>query len=171
MPRVHFVAKARKDNPVAKRGEPYFWWKFKTGGRGGMKRYSVTRPRRSQLTQSEFLGALYDLQDDQLDNCSNADDFRQLASDIRALGEQQTEKRDAMPESLQDVGAGETLQERASGCEEWADAVDTIADNLPEEPSDLDDEAAMAEFEEEHGDSWDNILDAARAEARDACQL
>jgi hypothetical protein len=171
MPRVHFVKKARKDNPVAKRGEPYFWWKFKTGGRGGMKRYSVTRPRRSQLTQSEFLAALYDLQDVQLEECTNADDFRQLAEDIRALAEAQDEKLQNMPEALRDAAAGETLQERKDGCEEWATEVDRIADGMPDEPSDLDDTLVMAEFEEEHGRSWDDTLSDAKGEAMDACQL
>ena len=43
MPRVHHVKSARKDNPVAKKGESYYWWKFRYGG----KRYSKTpRPGR-----------------------------------------------------------------------------------------------------------------------------
>ena len=59
MPRVTFVKKARKDNPVAKKGEPYYWWQFAFG----TKQYSKTQPARSQLTQSSFLSQLYELQD------------------------------------------------------------------------------------------------------------
>ncbi len=54
MPRVTHVKKARKDNPVCKAGESYYWWKFRYGG----KRYSLTRPRPSQLTQSAYFGGL-----------------------------------------------------------------------------------------------------------------
>ena len=43
MPRVNYVKKARKNNPAVKRGESYFWWKFRYGG----KQYSKTRPRQS----------------------------------------------------------------------------------------------------------------------------
>ena len=54
MPRVTHVKAARKDNPVCKKGESYYWWKFRYGG----KRYSLTRPRASQLTQSAYYGAV-----------------------------------------------------------------------------------------------------------------
>lgn len=60
MARAHFVKKARKDNPAVKAGESYYWWKF----RRGPKRYSKERPRPSQLTQSEFYGQVYGLQED-----------------------------------------------------------------------------------------------------------
>lgn len=59
MPRVHFVRKARKDNPVAKRGESYYWWKF----RYGPKRYSKTPPKPSDLTQSQYLTVIYSCQE------------------------------------------------------------------------------------------------------------
>lgn len=64
MTKAHFVKKAAKDNPAVKKGEPYWWWKFMVGGRGGPKHYSATRPRPSQLTQSEFLSAIYSQQED-----------------------------------------------------------------------------------------------------------
>ena len=50
MPKVHFVKKARQDNPAVKKGESYYHWSFRYGG----KRYSKTRPRQSQLTQSKW---------------------------------------------------------------------------------------------------------------------
>ena len=56
MPRVYFVKKARKDYPVGiKKGDSYYWWKFRYGG----IHRSKTRPRPSQLTQSEFLSTIY----------------------------------------------------------------------------------------------------------------
>ena len=57
MPRVHHVKSARKDNPVAKKGESYYWWKFRYGG----KRYSKTPPKPSQLTQSPYFSSIRSL--------------------------------------------------------------------------------------------------------------
>jgi hypothetical protein len=52
MARAHFVKKARKAIPGTdiKKGDSYYWWKFRFGG----KRTSKTAPKASQLTQSEF---------------------------------------------------------------------------------------------------------------------
>lgn len=54
MPRVHFVKKARQKHGDIKKGESYYWWKFRRGG----KRTSKTPPKPSQLTQSEFWGTV-----------------------------------------------------------------------------------------------------------------
>lgn len=59
MPKVHFVQKARKDNPVAKRGESYYWFKF----RYGPKQYSKNRPKPKDLTQSQYLTVIYSCQE------------------------------------------------------------------------------------------------------------
>lgn len=63
MPRVHHVRKAAKTHRKLgiKKGSSYFWWYGpKPRGKGrGVKRVSLTRPRPSQLTQSEFLSAIY----------------------------------------------------------------------------------------------------------------
>ena len=133
MARAVFVAKARKDNPVAKAGESYFWWKFRFGG----KHYSKERPRPSQLTQSEFLGQLYSIQEEMQDaKPEDMDDLRGLvedwASQLRELGEEQEEKQGNMPDALQDSPTGELLQERAAGMEEMADELESI--DLEEEP-------------------------------------
>lgn len=148
MPRVQHVKSARKDNPVCKKGESYFWWKFRYGG----KQYSLTRPRASQLTQSAYYGALYDLQE-QVEGASpeNADDFEalrdEIAAGIREQGEQCTESRDNMPEGLQDAPTGELLQERADACESAADEIENM-----EAPDDWDD---ISEQQEAH-DEWEN---------------
>jgi hypothetical protein len=61
MTRVHFVKSARKDNPVAKKGESYYWWQFY---RQKGKNYSKERPKNSQLTQSPFWSEMYDILDE-----------------------------------------------------------------------------------------------------------
>lgn len=141
MPRVTFVKSARKDNAVCKKGESYYWWKFRHGG----KRYSLTTPKRGQLTQSDYLGQLYELFDDMegrfegppdLDSVtrfseaqdlidSMASDFEnvrdEIADEIEALGEEQQEKLDNMLEYF--PGGNELLDERIEACSTMADAI------------------------------------------------
>jgi len=131
MARATHVKKARKDIPGTdiKAGDSYYWWKFMVGGRGGPKHYSKERPRLSQLTQSEYLGALYDLQD-RLSalpaDSSLADEVQSLVDDIRQLGEDQTDKLNNMPDSLQQSSTGEMLQERADAMESAASELDGL---------------------------------------------
>jgi len=102
MPQVHFVQKARKDYPGQgiKKGESYYWWKFRYGGRFASK----TQPRPSQLTMSEYLGTAYTLQEqvedlviDPKDLESLADDLRSIADELRTLGSEQEDKIGNMP--------------------------------------------------------------------------
>lgn len=158
MPRVQHVKSARKDNPVCKKGGSYYWWKFRYGG----KRYSLTYPKASQLTQSAYYSALYDLQE-QVENAApeNADDFEalrdEIAAGVREQGEQCTESRDNMPEGLQDAPTGELLQERADACESAADEIESM--DVPDEWGDIaeqqaeydqwqEDEPQLASFED-----------------------
>lgn len=135
MPRVTHVKKARKPIPSigVEVGDSYYWWQFAFSPRS----VSKTPPRPSQLTRSEFLGALYDMQDE-LGNLelSEAGDF---AARVRELGEEQAEKIQNMPESLQYAPSGELLQERADAMEQWADELESIGDRHGEEGEDEDD--------------------------------
>lgn len=124
MPRVTHVKAARKDNPVAKKGESYFWWKFRYGG----KRYSLTRPRQSQLTQSAYFGTLYAALENIEDWTGESyEDFESLVEEVRGelenLSEETQSSLDNMPDSLQYSPTGELLQERV-------DALDTAASDV-----------------------------------------
>lgn len=130
MPRVHFVKAARKDNPVAKKGESYYWWKPMVGGRGGAKRYSKERPSRSQTTQSEFLSTLYGIEDGSMASAQTPEDFNAVAEELRDLGQEQQDKYDNMPEGLQQGDTGQMLEERAQNCESWADEIEQAATEL-----------------------------------------
>jgi hypothetical protein len=124
MPRVYHVKKARKDNPIVKKGEPYYWWKFRYGG----KRYSKTYPKRQQLTQSGFKISLYDIEDSLSESLSKAatkDDLQSvidgIVPEIESLRDECKESLSNMPEHLQqDSSSGELLQERIDNLEEWA---------------------------------------------------
>jgi len=127
MPRVTYVKKARKDNPICKAGESYYWWKFNFGPKG----YSLTPPKASQLTRSEFLSQMYSFEE-QIGALvvNTADDLRDavenIAEEIRALGEEQTDKLCNMPEGLQEGPTGELLQIRYDECEAMADELERI---------------------------------------------
>ena len=127
MARAQFAKKTRKAIPDAgiKVGDSYYWWKFRFGG----KRYSKTAPKRSQLTQSDFYGQIYDIEDeiaeldadDSLPSC-----VEDIASRIREIGDECEEKRGNMPEQLQDSASGELLQERKDACDSAADELEAI---------------------------------------------
>lgn len=129
MARLHFVKKALKDNPVCKKGESYYWWKFMVGGRGGPKQFSKERPAPSRLTQSEFLGTLGDIEDE-IGKLPADDSLESSVEDIaqrlRDLGQEQSDKHDNLPDGLQSAPSGELLQARADRCEEIASEFDNI---------------------------------------------
>jgi hypothetical protein len=128
MPRVHHVKKARNDNPVAKRGEPYYWWKFAYCG----KSFSKTQPRQSQLTRSAFYGTLYGIQErmgDELPGveCDGLEDFiSDITSDIQDLIDETQGGLDNMPEQLQDADTGQLMQERIDALEGWVSELESI---------------------------------------------
>ena len=148
MARATFVKKAVKDNPVAKKGESYYWWKFRFGG----KHYSKTAPRPSQLTQSDYLSSAYGFQeqiedmkveDDNLEDV--AGELRSVADEVRTLGEEQEEKIGNMPDSLQESDTAQMLQGRAEACEALAGELESAADEIEDliDPDvDVDDPAA-----------------------------
>ena len=150
MTRAHFVKKARKDHPEGdiKKGDSYWWWAFMVGGRGGPKHYSKTQPKASQLTQSEYLGSIADIQDEL--NALGADDGLQsavedIASRIRELGEEQQSKKDNLPDSLQESETGQLLEERAQACESAADELEAIEFDYTNDDDASDDDKADAE--------------------------
>ena len=146
MTRLHFVKKARcvhpspidysVDGKQIQIGEPYWWWKFKHG----TKRISKTRPRRSQLTQSNFLGQWYEIEYD-----ISPGSLEDIIERVEALIEECQESLDNMPEHLQESSSsGEILQERIDGMQEWLDEaqnaeldtmsekdLEAIVENLP----------------------------------------
>lgn len=136
MPRVHFVEKARKDNPVAKKGESYYWWQFRFGG----KRYSKTRPKPSQLTQSDFLSQAYEIQE-RIAEMSPLDFedigdieclIEEIVGDIENLGSEQEDKLSNMPDQLQDSDTGQLLQERIEAMENWASELQEVVGRIDE---------------------------------------
>lgn len=130
MTRLHFVKKARKDYPDVSvlKGDSYYWWAFRYGG----KYRSKAKPRRSQLTQSEFLGQIYDIEDriaeisDDIELSELESEAQEITEELQSLAEEQEERRENMPDGLQDAPTGQLLEERADYCNEMADELEAL---------------------------------------------
>lgn len=130
MPRLNFVKKARKDNPVAgvKKGESYYWASFRVG-RGSFKKFWKERPPRSQLTLSDFLSQIYDLEDRGFSGESPEDLATErdgMVSDLNQLADECEDKRSNMPESLQYSPTGGLLQARVDGLQSTASEFENV---------------------------------------------
>ncbi len=163
MPRVHFVAKARKDNGVVSKGESYFWWKIKTGPISGMKCMSKARPRPSQLTLSSYYRAAYQIQESFEDQTFDSEtDFEEAISGLveqwNSLKDETQEKLDNMPEALRDVNTGETLTERIEAIEGIVTELEAIT--LPDIDPDLEDK----DGEEDEIEAFRSAVESAMTE-------
>ncbi len=142
MPRVHHVKKARKDNPVCKRGESYYWASFKTGPRSSMKRYWLTRPKQSQLTLSKMSGVY--AADEAIDeNISNDMSGEDISAALQDVIEQVEAVRDEYQESFDNMSDA-----FPSGCptmEEIEEKVDTLDGWISELESAVNEAEALAE--------------------------
>lgn len=169
MPKV-VQRKARKDYPSAGivKGETYYYTKLKLQ-RGGIEKRSKTPFKPSQLTTSPFKGGWYAAQEafEAVTLHEDGSSIREAAEAIRALGEEAQGSFDNMPVGLQQGDTGQTLEARASGCEDIADQLEGLADDFdnleePESPEgvpDLD------------GDNQDAIADAQDEEDQYATDL
>ncbi|MCK4521374.1 MAG: hypothetical protein KAU20_02285 [Nanoarchaeota archaeon] len=167
MARATFVKSARKDYPdqKIKKGESYYWWKFRFGG----KIRSKKAPRPSQLTQSAFRSTLCSLEEqieDGLFRVDNTDDLQSnvesFKEEIQQLADETQESLDNMPDQLQEGDTGQMLQERIEGLESWISELDGIDLNVDEEEFK---EELIEELREEHKD--ENELTDEEAEKYD----
>jgi DNA repair exonuclease SbcCD ATPase subunit len=129
MARLHHVRKARKNNKAhgVRKGEPYWWASFRTGGRF-IKRYWTSKPRRSSLTQSEYYAALWDAEDDLQDFLKTLD---------HSLDEKEDEDQGSDEEDAASVAitgwaemAAEAVETAIGSVEDLKDDVDGKISNL-----------------------------------------
>jgi len=163
---------ARKDYPQHGifKGEGYWKWSFRFGG----THYSKTKPKPSQLTQSEFLGRVYALSEDIDDFVNNYDDLttegiqefveNTLIPEIEDLQDECENSLDNMPEGLQDGPTGELLQGRIEALEEMRGELECL--EFVFFPSMEQEEIDAIEGEEEREeaqDEFNNELDDFRS--------
>lgn len=116
------------DYIIVKKGQTYYSWTFRYGG----TRRSTTRPRPSQLTQSDFLSQAYGLQerieDFEANSASEIEDFiQEVIDEAQSLSDETQDKRDNMPESLQYAPTGELLGERVEAMENFVSELECIS--------------------------------------------
>jgi hypothetical protein len=170
MPKVTKTV-ARIDSPKAcpraKAGQPYYWWRtWMKGARSGVTRCSLSYPRPSQLTQSEFYSAVYALQEaiedfsiDGSDSGASADLQDAIvgwADEAHGIADEQREKRENMPYSLQDGDVGQLLEARADECEAWADAMRDVV--IPERDEFDDGEDGDNDYEQALQDALADLV-------------
>jgi hypothetical protein len=176
MPRVNHVKKARKDTPVCKRGESYYWWKFRHGG----KRFSLTYPKQSQLTQSPYLSVIYDCSDKwgeiedptsidtddmtqeqiagRLEDVANT--MESVAENLRELIDRYEESASNMEEYFSGAEKVDQLRESGAACEQTCDDIDNMVQEVRDAASEVEsyEKPDKADFDDE--DQWrDQIKD------------
>lgn len=150
------------DTVFIAKGESYWWWQFLNGG----KNISKDKPRRSQLTQSNFLSQLYDLEE-RIENlsCADKDDFEsfkeEIISEIENLRDECQSSLDNMPDSLQSSPTGELLQERIDALESWQSDIESVECDYDED--ELRQDATDEVLEEKKSDSEDQSDEALEA--------
>jgi hypothetical protein len=158
MPKVHHI-KARKDYPDEgiKKGEMYYKWSIKTGPVSGFTRKSKTAPKPSQLTQSEFWGTVYSLQETDQPAFENLDDEREnIKSELEQLRDDCDDKFNNMPEGLQQGDTGQLLETRRDSVESAISDLESV--DIPDEESvksESDDEMEEADLKEESEEDRD----------------
>jgi len=113
------------------------------------------KPTRSQMTGSDFLSTMYAIEDDEIAALSveGMDGAQEIVEGIigqlEELRDETEERRENMPESLQDAPTGELLQSRY-------DSVDEMIGELEDIETEIDDELS----EDEKEDRKEEILQA-----------
>lgn len=134
MARLHFVKKARKPIKDAgiKKGDSYYWWKFRYGG----KFISKNPPKPSQLINSPFLRTIAEIEE-RIGDLTTADDMESAISDIKddieSLKDQTQDSLDNMPEGLQQGDTGQMLEARIESLDEMIDELENIDFDVDED--------------------------------------
>lgn len=188
MARVTTVEKSRKSpgkcgrcGKVIEAGSRYFHWSNRApGSRGGFKsiRCGDHYPRGSETVGSPYRRAAYGAQEDAEDVLNGEWDFSDLAEALRSAAETvQSECADALNEAADNIEDGfghETyqsseLRERASAFEEWAQELESAADDI-DGFGDMDSIADDCEVEGCEHDADCAAYEAARDEAQSTAE-
>lgn len=97
------------DKVIINAGQVYYWWKFRNSG----KIISTKYPPRSQLTQSGYLSAIYEISD-----TADQDDVAGMVQELVTLRDECQDSLDNMPEHLRDTSeSGQLLTDRIEALE------------------------------------------------------
>jgi hypothetical protein len=128
MAKVHYVHKARKARPNngIQPGDSYYWWATRSVVGGTYVKtfhYSRGKPKRSQLTNSPFKKAFYQLIETLEDSYPpTLREFEKLQGwlldALNELIESEQGKLANLPPSLQESASGDKINDRISALEE-----------------------------------------------------
>lgn len=155
---THDTSRPRDKDDVllVKKGESYWHWAFRFGG----KHISKTQPKRSQLTQSEWRGRAYGLEEQMAEaSASTPDDLSSLKDgwlqEIEEMYDEASGRLENMPDGLREnSSSGQTLQEYIDAFESWKDELDGI-------DTDIDEDELRREAENEIGEDDERVKDGA----------
>jgi hypothetical protein len=154
------IPQDENDKVFIEKGESYYWWAFKNGG----KHLSKTAPKASQLTRSNYLSQLYDLQDRIGEiKAESPEDLEsvveELKSDLESLKEETEGSLENMPESLQSSPTGELLQERVDSLDNAISELESIDLDYEEPDTDeIKEEIADEEGIDSNEEGWDKDI-------------
>jgi hypothetical protein len=187
MPRVHHVKKARKDNPVCKKGGSYYWWKFRHGG----KHFSLTYPKQSQLTQSPYLSVIYDCQDawGELQDPAGvvasewdrsyvvtwlgeiANSMESIAENLRELVDQYEESASNMEEYFSGSERIDNLRDAGSECEQTCDDIKTMMEEVRSTAEEIESLELPDKDDFDDEDEWQEACDGEVQDLIDALSI
>jgi len=164
------------DKILIAKGESYYKWAFQYGP----TYYSKTRPRPSQLTQSDFLQRVYGLKEEIEDlsktvfesSESLEDTLNEFKERIEEIRDECQEKLDNMPEQLQYAPSGELLQERIDALDEAHSELDNIYfDYEAPDENDIRKELAEDAGVDTEEDGWEQSVSDEEVEDKISEQL
>jgi len=162
-------SKPRDENDplFCKKGDTYYWWKFQNSP----KRYSLTPPKPSQLTQNPFYQAVYSIAEsiDALDinsfeSESDMESFKEeTIGEIEEIVAELDEKISNMEsyDGLSESPACELLRERLDAVQQWQNDIDNVDATLDLESirADVEMEYSQEDIDEMDESDYENELE------------
>jgi hypothetical protein len=117
----HSLPANSTDSLLVAQGQPYYWWQSRFGG----KHISLTPPKRSQLTRSEWRSHAFALEESlKRATCETVAELERLLArtvgDIQDMLAEAETRLENMPEGLRENSqSGQTLQDYSAAFESW----------------------------------------------------
>ena len=134
-------------------GEPYYRFS-KTRFMTPQIRCRKCKPTRSQMTNSDFMAVMYEYEDSFLAKVSveDYDDMEDIVEEAKSQLEQirdaQEEKKENMPENLQESPTAELLQERYEALDMMIDELDSIDTSVESDDTDTAEDSIRQQKED-----------------------
>ena len=137
MGRVYHVKKAKKDNTVVSKGEPYYYMIFRMGAtptrKFGFARKVLFKnyPKPSQMTMNAYKAAIRSISEEFSSENFYRDSYEDTVSDIvsrlEEVRDNAQESYDNMPDHLaESSSSGELLRERMETAEANIDTIESL---------------------------------------------